>query len=914
MADQDYPTLYEDMEESAQRTRAAAIAFEHVLGGPETDMVPVNGYPDQPTVAGRFKARMDTLQAPIDAAIEAAKRFLGSRTVAPTARADGSALQPGDTYWNPTSSLEFRWNGSAWFVPTADGQEIQQRLAASDGATRVGHGAGTVAQALDKLAAKDLEILSVRDKGAKGDGATNDAAAFTAAAAAGTTVWVTPGTYIAAGSFGTAAHNWMIVDGATLSDSCILLGKVRKVGTPTKNLFLNGAMQINQRGGEISEFGRYQIANRPFRFDTSSRPILKPDGSWEDLAFNRGVTLDRWLVYLNYLGQTNGTGFVEQVRCINADAWAASVAYGEGALVRAPAGQYGDGYVYRCIAPHTSAAWNTEVKTATDPSSWQSLPRYWALYGIYETDPKLQNKFALHWKQTTGSTSQVWLEQRILGVNWIKPGKYSLSFLAKNRSGGDVPVRASTIQEMGVGQADYTSSSAIQNITSTASIQKHSLVLTDPTVSKASGFTGNNRMECVQAQIYFPTAGQTFDLLITDIQLEEGERSSFEAIPYEQELDRCQAYFWKTNPTAFPARYASYVADAVAGTPQYNVKEVDQLWDRYGQIINLNAGQSINWGGTNRAFPNNEREIPGAGKIRATVERQAKAHPSLGTIDFPTAMIRDPSVTIYDLIGGTAGYAINNGRFQAPLRFDYQGAGSSARPFAQRSLTKIALFYATRNRADFQAQNIEPAITTSMQDFSVPAVIPGGQDAIGTGFLTLFGGYKYDWSWVLSSQGSGVYYLCLSNTQYYKNGGGALINLNAWAASTPYTVGDVVRVTGSLRFYECMVAHTSDIAAPNDTDVRWRPYGRITYPTKLLLDGSVEVTRTDIADPAAMPNVSWYFGDKDLLGFSTLYVKLGGTLPGSVGRVRAQSYDQYLALYENLLCQAVFDAEILSVS
>lgn len=139
MADQDYPNLYADMEASAQRTRAAAISFEGVLGGTETDMIPVNGYPNQPTIAGRFKARMDQLQAPIDAAIEASKRYLGSSATAPTTRADGSPLQKADSYFNSTENAEYIWNGTGWYKPNADGQAIQQAFAGPEGVTLVGN-------------------------------------------------------------------------------------------------------------------------------------------------------------------------------------------------------------------------------------------------------------------------------------------------------------------------------------------------------------------------------------------------------------------------------------------------------------------------------------------------------------------------------------------------------------------------------------------------------------------------------------------------------------------------------------------------------------------------------------------------------------------------------------------------------
>lgn len=128
MADQDYPNLYEDMEASAQRTRAAAIAFEHVLGGPEADMVPVNGYPDQPTIAGRIKARVDPLVDTLESAAESVKRFAGVSAVAPATRIDGTPLQPGDEYQNSAEGLRYSWSGSSWVVLNASVQQLTQKL------------------------------------------------------------------------------------------------------------------------------------------------------------------------------------------------------------------------------------------------------------------------------------------------------------------------------------------------------------------------------------------------------------------------------------------------------------------------------------------------------------------------------------------------------------------------------------------------------------------------------------------------------------------------------------------------------------------------------------------------------------------------------------------------------------------
>lgn len=139
MADQDYPTLYAEMEDAAQRTRTAAIAFEKVLGGDENLQVPVNGFPDQPTIARRVKDRLDLLAAPVEAAVETAKRFLGTRATPPTTRADGTPIQVADTYFNTDTKLEYLWNGTSWYVPSADGQAIQQNLAGPEGVTLVGN-------------------------------------------------------------------------------------------------------------------------------------------------------------------------------------------------------------------------------------------------------------------------------------------------------------------------------------------------------------------------------------------------------------------------------------------------------------------------------------------------------------------------------------------------------------------------------------------------------------------------------------------------------------------------------------------------------------------------------------------------------------------------------------------------------
>lgn len=76
MADQDYPNLYALMEASVARVRDAALAYEKTLGGSETDTVPVNGYPAQPTIAGRVAAAIDELAATMESAAMAELRSL----------------------------------------------------------------------------------------------------------------------------------------------------------------------------------------------------------------------------------------------------------------------------------------------------------------------------------------------------------------------------------------------------------------------------------------------------------------------------------------------------------------------------------------------------------------------------------------------------------------------------------------------------------------------------------------------------------------------------------------------------------------------------------------------------------------------------------------------------------------------
>lgn len=68
MADQDYPNLYAQLEASAVRAAEAAVSFEMMLGGTDSQTVPVHGFPDQPTLAGRVKAYLDLLAQTLESA------------------------------------------------------------------------------------------------------------------------------------------------------------------------------------------------------------------------------------------------------------------------------------------------------------------------------------------------------------------------------------------------------------------------------------------------------------------------------------------------------------------------------------------------------------------------------------------------------------------------------------------------------------------------------------------------------------------------------------------------------------------------------------------------------------------------------------------------------------------------------
>lgn len=95
--------------------------------------------------------------------------YPGSFAVEPTTRPDGSPRQVGDRYFNSTSNLDFRWNGSTW----ASSDINTANLAASGGSALVGHqpsGTGSVARTLQD---KGRDTANARDFGVR-PGTGND--------------------------------------------------------------------------------------------------------------------------------------------------------------------------------------------------------------------------------------------------------------------------------------------------------------------------------------------------------------------------------------------------------------------------------------------------------------------------------------------------------------------------------------------------------------------------------------------------------------------------------------------------------------------------------------------------------------------------------------------------------------------
>jgi hypothetical protein len=169
--------------------------------------------------------------------------YPGTYAADPTTRPDGSAIQEGDEYTNSTVNLRKVYAGGVWIVPEINAGA----LAASSGSSLVGFIQSGSGSAERDAESKMREILSVKDKGAVGDGAANDTAAFTAARtqSPGGKYLIPPGTYLVDVSpdvwedafVAPYANTYLKIDGVTY-DISGCFGSGWKQDTSTKTYLL----------------------------------------------------------------------------------------------------------------------------------------------------------------------------------------------------------------------------------------------------------------------------------------------------------------------------------------------------------------------------------------------------------------------------------------------------------------------------------------------------------------------------------------------------------------------------------------------------------------------------------------------------------------------------------------------------
>lgn len=725
-------------------------------------------------------------------------------------------------------------------------------------------------------------------------------------------------------------------------------------GGAKRNILDNADFSFNQRMGLVTDYGRRFVLKSPFRNYYGGATYLRnPDNTWENIRSRpRHFICDRWRVYAQQIATAGGAGYIEHVRAYHAPEWEQSKAYLEGQLVAAPSGGgfggFGiDGtaqYVYRAIRAHTSTtSWDNDVKATVGGSNFfQAQPLNWALAGILETDPALVGKWCIRWVCTTpptGPSGAVWLEQRSQDLQrLIGGGPVAMSITGRLRSGA-ASMLAIFDTENGVGQSDYSYSTAAQSWSATGARKTFNVTIADPNVvtydgngnplHQNSGFPENGRVSFHRTRFYMLADTGPFDLLLAEPQTELGVATPFQADELSENMQRCLTYFEKSNYHGLPARISCYIGDAVSGTPQYNTKQYDDIHDVYGMIFDT-PNRVINWGAgspLDRAFHRNETEFPNTGQVSVKTERVGKVEPTPPYQRFNTPKVRPPQVYAFDTISAKRGWATNNTRFTASLKWSHTGAGATARTYAQRALVGVSIFGVTNNGVDFRLKTHDEA--EYFDNFSTSNTFDVAQDSVQPNWPGLIHGQRYDWDWKESASGTNEWGLVLDdpsfagaagqsagNIQYYLNG--VLTRSNDFVAGA-FAVGVVVRIAGTYRYYICGVAGT--YGSVDDNTFGWAPYGRITMPYSMKHDGGSEIGRSAIGTPGSLTAGQWAFvtftsvATPAAIDFKTVLTCMtsGAADPGSApDRVVMQSYDGPMPLYHNALFHWIADAEPLA--
>lgn len=711
---------------------------------------------------------------------------------------------------------------------------------------------------------------------------------------------------------GTDGLNGYASDG---SEGAWIRQRGRSQNSPDLNIAHNGDMELSRRYGHTSGAGEVMVLSTPFRVGNDTSNITptyrtKPDGGRVSLMTTQFHPVDRWGVDIS-----DGTGFCEHVGVDNPDEWASSTAYSAFDLVAAPSGGFGGGYgsipyTYKSLKAQTStASWDTDAKNALDDASFEQRPELWGIYGVKSSYAAMKNRKALRWAQRVAATGTAKLSQMHYGFNVVEGGgvfTVSADFVNLEAAAAAMTVTLKVYARRGDGTsvAIYSTAPTASVTTSGARLYWH-IKLVDPyagsggLLNKGSSNYLKGNKEAIIFEWEFPTS-RTWDVLISMVDIRRGYWPAIEYAPKSENQERqdSEGYLYKENEDFLPIRCAAFINDASSGVAQYNTIAHNDIYTRYG----IMDAAVIDWGGTDRAFKRNEHEQPNRGQTVTTIYVEAKGKPKPQKTQGMRLVTKpqESAVKVYSTVDASEGFGDLNTRRQAALKFDYTGAGASDRVYSRRSLVEIQIFGVTQSSIQTNCAFRDPNTTGSpyaaYENFSTTRVIGSGQDDLGSSFPQLHLGTTYAWDWFASGSGTDVYYLAIAD--------GSHTDLSI---SASLTAGTPYHVPGSRIYVECVTAHTCDTTSSAVlTDPRFRPFGQVEMPHRLLMDGSTVLDDENLADPASMTAGQWAFTDDDGLGFQTIYCRMasGAADPGSAAdRLKALSYSNQPSLQDEVLFQ-----------